>query len=171
MSNLLVQNIKHTNGTTAQTVDSSGRVTTPARPMFRAYNTTSGWVELTHDSNQILNFNATQINNGNHYNTSTYKFTAPVAGLYEFRVQIYTHSAGGGRYLYFYKNDAQASQHIITNQTGDNRGGDHVDVFELSASDTVSSYMYHGADTQYSYYAGNGNATGAWSSFSGHLVG
>ena len=34
MSNLLVQNIKHTNGTTAQTVDSSGRVTTPARPAF-----------------------------------------------------------------------------------------------------------------------------------------
>ena len=27
MSNLLVQNIKHTNGTTAQTIDSSGRVT------------------------------------------------------------------------------------------------------------------------------------------------
>ena len=25
MSNLLVQNIKHTNGTTAQTIDSSGR--------------------------------------------------------------------------------------------------------------------------------------------------
>jgi hypothetical protein len=34
MSNLLVQNIKHTNGTTAMTVDSSGRVTTPARPSF-----------------------------------------------------------------------------------------------------------------------------------------
>ena len=36
MSNLLVQNIKHTNGTTAQTVDSSGRILTPARPAFRA---------------------------------------------------------------------------------------------------------------------------------------
>ena len=28
MSNLLVQNIKHTNGTVAQTIDSSGRVLT-----------------------------------------------------------------------------------------------------------------------------------------------
>ena len=36
MSNLLVQNIKHTNNTTAQTIDSTGRILTPARPAFRA---------------------------------------------------------------------------------------------------------------------------------------
>ena len=42
MSNLLVQNIKHTNGTVAQTIDSSGRVLTPARPSFCAYEDSGG---------------------------------------------------------------------------------------------------------------------------------
>ena len=36
MSNLLVQNIKHTNGTTAQTIDSSGRVLKPVIPHGQA---------------------------------------------------------------------------------------------------------------------------------------
>ena len=40
MSNLLVQNIKHTNDTSAMTIDSTGRVLTPARPAFRARLTT-----------------------------------------------------------------------------------------------------------------------------------
>ena len=34
-SELGVQTIQHTNGTDAMTIDSSGRVLTPARPLFR----------------------------------------------------------------------------------------------------------------------------------------
>ena len=36
MSTLKLSNIQALNGTTAQTIDSSGRITTPARPAFRA---------------------------------------------------------------------------------------------------------------------------------------
>ena len=36
MSNLLVENIKHTNGTTAQTIDSTGRVLKPVIPHGQA---------------------------------------------------------------------------------------------------------------------------------------
>ena len=36
MSTLFVNNIKHTNDTSAMTIDSAGRILTPARPAFRA---------------------------------------------------------------------------------------------------------------------------------------
>ena len=43
-SELGVQTIQHTNGTDAMTIDSSGYVIAPARPLFRVgmTNTTSG---------------------------------------------------------------------------------------------------------------------------------
>ena len=48
MSNLLVQNIKHTNNTTAMSVDSSGRVTEPNKPSWHVYyKTGSGGTGLT----------------------------------------------------------------------------------------------------------------------------
>ena len=89
MSNLLVQNIKHTNGTTAQTIDSSGNTTvsqnilTPAIPVFWAYSNTTS----VSGNNTAIVFNLTDLNNGNHYSTSTGRFTAPIAGIYEFNVQ------------------------------------------------------------------------------------
>ena len=85
MSNLLVQNIKHTNGTTAQTVDSTGRVLTPARPCFSAYrNTTSG---TYYDSGDLV-FDATTVNVGNCYDTSNGRFTAPITGAYHLSCSI-----------------------------------------------------------------------------------
>jgi len=46
MSNLLVQNIKHTNGTTAQTIDSSGRVNIPGHVMQVVSNNTATQTSL-----------------------------------------------------------------------------------------------------------------------------
>ena len=74
MSNLLVQNIKHTNGTTAQTIDSTGRVLTPARPSFRAKP--SGSATTIGNNNDIVFGDVTSAthgchNIGGHYSTST----------------------------------------------------------------------------------------------------
>ena len=94
MSNILVQNIKHTNGTTAQTIDSSGRITTStARPhMFcLGFSTTSDNASsgttingLTLDSTWrlIRNFEQVLENYGNHYDNSTGIFTVPISGIY-----------------------------------------------------------------------------------------
>ena len=77
MSNLLVQNIKHTNGTTAQTIDSSGRVLTPARPTFRARRINNLSLGGGSDT-QTLIMNAVDFDVGSGYNTSTGFYTVPL---------------------------------------------------------------------------------------------
>ena len=153
------------------TPKSANAVLFPNRPAFKAYNSTNGWVELTHGSAQLLNFNTTDYNIGGHYNTSTYKFTAPISGLYDFTILAYTQKNGAVRALYLYKNDALYSQSLTTDSTDMNQSGHLRDVMNLSAGDTVSAYLYHGNDTVYSYQAGDGTVNGAWSYFIGYLIG
>ena len=84
MSNLLVQNIKHTNGTTAQTIDSSGRVFTPARPAFMVEVSST----YSHTSGNTIQYDTTSgtggFDNGNNFDLSNYKFVVPVDGQYQF---------------------------------------------------------------------------------------
>jgi len=102
MSNLLVQNIKHTNGTTAQTIDSSGRVTRNVIPSFRAFRSTSGNVTYAAGANISADFDSTTFNVGNCFSTTTGKFTAPVDGLYYFMAHLYNGSSGDKRvYIVF----------------------------------------------------------------------
>ena len=103
MSNLLVQNIKHTNGTTAQTVDSSGRINKPLQPSFHAYPSSSTNYTSADD---VIIFGSTYHNIGSDYNTSTGKFTAPIAGNYLFAWAVYR---GDG--------DESASIHLLHNTT------------------------------------------------------
>jgi len=91
MSNLLVQNIKHTNGTTAQTIDSSGRISLGStRPHFFA----RGFGSVTTDTATIngqtmdsswgiaYNFDSVDDNQGGHFNNSTGFFRVPITGVY-----------------------------------------------------------------------------------------
>lgn len=72
-------------GTTGLTVDSSGYVLTPTRPAFRArcsQATFSG-------TSEIIPFNSVVTNIGGCYSNSTYRFTAPVSGMYQFDAGVY----------------------------------------------------------------------------------
>lgn len=89
-STLRVNELQNLNGTSAFTIDSSGRVlkgTGGQLPAFRAYptsnwNTSSGAYTIITDNNLV--FGATLYNYGGHYNASTGRFVAPVSGLYQF---------------------------------------------------------------------------------------
>lgn len=64
-------------------VDTSGSVLTPNQPAFVAYNAPA---YLTDNTNIV--WSSTVLNRGSVYNTSNGRFTAPVAGLYQFFASV-----------------------------------------------------------------------------------
>ena len=106
MSILRVDTIQHSNGTAALTIDSSGRVSMSNVPSFCA-----GSTQGTHTTNvsAVLDFATATINIGGHYNTGTYRFTAPISGVYYFHSTIYTQQASIAGVICWRKNGAQYS--------------------------------------------------------------
>ena len=90
--------LQHTNGTSAMTVATDGKMTTSQYiqqngvPRFSARN------GATQDSTGpfVLQFTTADVNVGNCYNTSNYRFTAPVAGDYYL---FYSMMPSGNNYL------------------------------------------------------------------------
>tara|TARA_Y100001938_G_scaffold2381_1_gene2976 strand:+ start:22 stop:504 length:483 start_codon:yes stop_codon:yes gene_type:complete len=79
MSNLLVQNIKHTNGTTAATVDSVGRMQLPQLPHFHGNRLGLSIEERLAN----VNYNVVR-DNYSGWNSSNHQYTIPVTGVYLF---------------------------------------------------------------------------------------
>ncbi len=87
---LKVENISHTNGTAAMTIDSTGRILMPARPSFKAKtsSTTAFGVNTDIVFDDVTSSGYGLHNVGGHYNTSTGIFTAPIDGIYFFQFQV-----------------------------------------------------------------------------------
>ena len=89
-TNIQSDTIKHSGGTTGITIDSSGRINTPTRPLFysRGYASTISSATaingVTPTGNlRIMLFDEVAINVGNHFSNTTGKFTVPTAGIYQ----------------------------------------------------------------------------------------
>ena len=99
-SEIGVQTIQHTNGTDAMTIDSSGRVLTPARPALFAQGNSEA--NVTYANNADVAFATSGINKGEFEQggmtlVSNTRFTAPVTGLYWFQAQVYKNENSTGR--------------------------------------------------------------------------
>ena len=92
-----VDNIQSSGGTAALSIDSSGRVLTPARPAWSAYLSADS-AQTTQNAYITAPWNATAINDGN-FNTSTHAYTTPVAGLYHINYSFRLDNADGGSYI------------------------------------------------------------------------
>ena len=169
MSNLLVQNIKHTNGTTAQTIDSTGRITEPNKPAFQVSNDNAGWTAVSDGT--IIPFNdkstGNNFDNGGNFNISSYRFVAPVTGNYQFNVFVYSFNTDTVNAFRMYKNGAVL--YGVGTGAYDFQGGEDTAldatisgsiIISLSATDYVDLRSTGGSD----YY-------GTHSHFSGHLIG
>jgi hypothetical protein len=85
-------------------IDSAGRVTKPYQPVFSATRTAG---DVATSSTLIANTEL--INNGNHYNYTNGRFTAPVAGMYAFHVYFMSNASSNNDAISvaFYKNGVQ----------------------------------------------------------------
>jgi len=157
-----------TDATERMRISSAGYVTTPFQPAFLVGTTQN---DFTINSNAIFPFDVASINVGSNYNTSTYKFTAPVAGLYQVMwMCFYTDSGGATNIMNTapYKNDAQiliADDAIMGCAKPSDAGGQicvgGTAIVSLAANDTLSLYAR----------GSNVRIYGGHSFFSGYLIG
>ena len=169
---VLVDTIKSDNGTTALTIDSSGRVLTPVRPAFSLFYDSSG-AEGVGNGNTVV-FTGVHSNIGSHYNTSTGIFTAVVSGFYQFNLVAFGSNSSGGAVaanssssvaLYDNTNSADLARAYAYTQTGS---------FHPNLS--FSSAHYLSASTEVKILPGSGaylysDSSDKYCKFSGFLIG
>ena len=168
MSTLKVDAIRSSGGSAdGLTMDSSGRVLTPARPAFLAYDSSSGWRDYAHGSARDMVWGATRFNIGNHFSTSTGKFTVPIAGIYYFHCWAYVASATAPNYLYLNKNGTDLQSALMDN-TDDNETSQISGLIQCSVNDLIHMEYYSNVDATGNVYSG---ASEQWTGFEGYLIG
>ena len=156
-----------TSGTERMKIDNSGRVTKPYQPAFKASIQTQAAPRTTTNTETVTPYDTAQLNIGNHYNTSNYRFTAPVAGNYFFSL---TQNKVGKLIIYLRKNGSNFHAGEFLQDTGG--AWDHCTiscVIPLAATDYVeaSFKLVNNSSTQYAWNGGSA----LWDSFSGFLIG
>jgi len=159
-NNLNVGTIKNEAGTqTAIEIDSNGVITQPVLPAFFARSDATLYRTVA----EIVQYDDVTstgcFNQGSHFDTSTYKFTAPVAGVYSFAAQFYSNNeVAANMYWYINSNVVASSQVNGTNDQSAYEGIEMAVTFKLDANDEVyiksASTGYH-LNTSYSYFCGH----------------
>ena len=179
MSKLFVDEIASKTGATdAMTIDSTGRILTPARPVFSARGSVASWVSVADGTEITIVLDTADINVGGYFNTSTYKFTAPIAGLYQVQATTYLRNNNGtlsdsGSYGYtrIRKSGSAGSEattalsiHGYTNAPDNDQTHNHAGIFNMAAGDYVSLHISCSGGGTSEYY-------GVYCSMSGYLIG
>ena len=161
-----IQNVS--SGNTAMTIDASGRVLTPARPAFLAYDSSSGWRDYTaHGGAADMVWGGERFDIGGNFNTSTGKFTCPVAGIYYFNCWAYVATSVHKNYLYLTKNGSSV-QSLLMDNDGDNETAVVSGLVQCSANDLIHMKYQCDTDATGNVYSGGSEQ---WTGFEGFLIG
>jgi hypothetical protein len=140
-------------------IDSGGRVTKPSQPSFFVSLTNAQTVS---SGGQRINFNTKRHDVGSNYNTSTYRFTAPVAGRYLFTAWVSFDNVSSGSEIQIYKNSVAVAGRYDSS-TGFTGSSISV-VFDMAANDYIEIFTYLGASRTYTGRADD------WTGFCGQLL-
>ena len=143
-----VGTIKEATGTTtAMTIDSTGRILTPARPAFRGTIGTVGVADYTTET--TLTSFTEDYDIGGIFNHSTGIFTAPITGLYQINYFGAFNGAAAATNLNF-KLIKGSSTEVFVSQTDPQGGGQETIgaslTLSLTASDTFKLNLLSGTD-------------------------
>ena len=128
----------YTSGIQRFQIDSSGYVTLPNQPCFRAQRTTSFIISAATE----IAFNSILFNISSSYNSTTGRFTAPVSGRYYFHASLQAVTSSISNTINFYVNGVSV-QYMANGWTISQpaRGDISVSgILNLSAGDYVSVY-------------------------------
>jgi hypothetical protein len=150
-------------------INSVGIVTKPYQPAFSA-RSSSGWT--VNSTSTDMPANTVLFNTGSHYNASTYKFTAPVGGVYSFSANITYNTTDDIRvceFAFYINNVRSYDTCSLGGVEGDIGANEH-------PSTNLTATMYIGASDYVTFKStGHFTSTGTvglrYGAFSGHLVG
>ena len=137
-------------------IDTAGRVLKPAQPGFMI-----GLSSGNHTSIGNFIFNNVYFNEGNHYNTSTGAFTAPVAGVYQFNAFcLLNNNLALGTYYWEYRyNNVTLAYCYEPNLVASKHRMYQLSIcYKMNANDTMSVYNHsghwYGIAAQHSQFSG-----------------
>jgi hypothetical protein len=139
-----VETLQNPNGTTAATIDSSGRVTLPNRPHAMV---DFGGTAYVSKSVGVMPFDNAFVNVGNHYSTSTYKFTCPITGLYTVEFAAITQNNSDDFEVAVILDGVRVYRHYTLNRNLN---------FSSTVSCTAGQLLHIQNDSARSYYEGTG---------------
>ncbi|OUW38718.1 MAG: hypothetical protein CBD35_03910 [Verrucomicrobia bacterium TMED175] len=171
---LKVNEIQHTGGTSALTVDSSGRILQPTKPAFAVRNARSS----SYRGDNLFGGSDTTVifDIGNDFassGTNDGGFVAPITGVYCFSIMGFTsnsaqNNAAGGFYVQLSKNGSQVGHKIYGYaQSADYNRFDNTQMLQLTAGDVIKVDV----PTSGNYVWGGGGDLSRAAQFQGHLVG
>jgi hypothetical protein len=143
-------------------IDGSGRVTMPNQPAFQVENIASRIA-----AGSVVPWSSVISNRGSHYNSSTHRFTAPVAGYYQFNLSAFSvRTTSTGDYYWDIRKNNTLKFRVYQAKSGN--ADTHAQAMgaltvELSANDYV--------DVLYSFGAVNMETGASHNNFSGYLIG
>ena len=151
---LNVDQINNATGTTALKIDSDGVVYNPQKP-FVSVQFDGTLAYLSHSAGDAIKFSAVHSGDATLYNTTTYKFTCPVDGIYLATYQLLIASAAAYG-IELVKNSTQIDLGFTTSRINSS-----TNVVSCSAGDEI----YWVSTTAQSYYQGTGVARYSWGSY------
>jgi hypothetical protein len=128
-------------------ISNAGIVTKPLQPCFSAGRLSPNQ-NITANTETIIALNTKEFDIGNNFNTSTYRFTAPVAGRYLFTAAIQFNNTGGAHTVFKINGSTRNDGWV---DFGDATASAQSRIYDLVSGDYVQLAAYHTVTTAMSY--------------------